>query len=181
MRAMLSVLGFVDGLNDWLGRILAYLVLLMFLLVIKEVVRRYLFNAPTVWGQELTQLTFGVYVFLSGGHILRWGGHVNVDIIYSKFKVRTRALLDILTSIMFFLFCGMLLYYGGVFALESMAYWEHSISAWGPPIWPVKLMIPAGAALLLLQGIAKLIRDIYILVTGSIPHLPEVDSAKETL
>ncbi|MCJ8501233.1 TRAP transporter small permease subunit [Desulfatitalea alkaliphila] len=166
MRAINAILGFVDALNDHLGRILSYAVLLMFLLVLSEVIRRYIFNAPTVWGQELTQLTFGVYVILSGGHILRWGGHVNVDILYTKFSTRTKALVDIITSVLFFLFCGMLLIYGGSLALDSMSYWEHSISAWGPPLWPFKLMIPTAAVLLLLQGIAKLIRDIITLTTG---------------
>lgn len=180
MRVISAFLRLVDGLNDWLGRILSYFVLVMFVLVISEVVRRYLFNSPTVWGQELTQLLFGMYVFLSGGHILRWGGHVNVDIIYTKLGVRTRALLDIITSVLFFLFCGMLLFYGGEFARESMAFWEHSISAWGPPLWPFKLMIPVGAGLLVLQGIAKLIRDIQTLATG-ILHSPEDATAKESV
>ncbi|MFP4571733.1 MAG: TRAP transporter small permease subunit [Desulfobacterales bacterium] len=180
MRFISAFLRLVDGLNDWLGRILSYVVLVMFVLVISEVVRRYVLNSPTVWGQELTQLLFGMYVFLSGGHILRWGGHVNVDIIYTKLGVRTRALLDIITSVLFFLFCGMLLIYGGQFAGESILFWEHSISAWGPPLWPFKLMIPVGAGLLVLQGIAKLIRDIQTLATG-ILHSPEDATAKESV
>ncbi len=180
MRKIFAVLGFIDALNDRLGKILAFLVVLMFLLVIKEVIGRYFFNAPSVWGQELTQLLFGVYVFLSGGHVLRWGGHVNVDVLYNKFNIRTRALVDIITSALFFLFCGMLLYYGGEFAWESISFWEHSVSAWGPPIWPFKLMIPVGAGLLLLQGIAKLIRDIHILATGS-AYSSEDATSKESV
>jgi TRAP-type mannitol/chloroaromatic compound transport system permease small subunit len=180
MRIIFPILGFVDALNDRLGRLLSYAVLLMFVLVLSEVIRRYVFNAPTVWGQELTQLTFGVYVILSGGHILRWGGHVNVDILYTKLSTRTKAIIDIFTSTLFFLFCGMLLLYGGSLARDSMAYWEHSISAWGPPLWPFKLMIPLAAVLLLLQGIAKLIRDIHTLITG-IPHSPDESHEKETV
>lgn len=180
MRLVFEVLKLVDALNDWLGRILAWAVLLMFVLVLSEVIRRYFFNAPTVWGQELTQLTFGVYVFLAGGHILRWGGHVNVDILYTKLSTRGRAFVDILTSVLFFLFCGMLLYYGGEFAMHSISFWEHSNSAWGPPLWPFKLMIPVGAALLVLQGIAKLIRDVYTLVTGT-PFFSEDLTEKEAV
>lgn len=180
MRILHAVLGFIDAFNDRLGRILSYAVLLMFLLVLKEVIRRYIFNDPTVWGQELTQLTFGVYVILSGGHIMRWGGHVNVDILYTKFSLRTKALVDICTSVLFFLFCGMLLIYGGSMALDAMSYWEHSISAWGPPLWPFKLMIPVAAVLILLQGTAKLIRDILTLATG-IPYGPDDTSEKENV
>lgn len=183
MRIVFAILSFIDALNDWLGKILALFVLLLFALVMKEVIGRYFFNAPSVWGQELTQLLFGTYVFLSGGHVLRWGGHVNVDLVYNKFNIRTRALIDITTSALFFLFCGMLLYYGGQLAWESISYWEHSVSAWGPPIWPFKLMIPVGAGLLLLQGIAKLVRDIYILVTGSpySPKSPKDATSKESV
>jgi len=180
MRILRTVLGFIDAFNDRLGRVLSYAVLLIFLLVLKEVIGRYIFNAPTVWGQELTQLTFGVYVILSGGHIMRWGGHVNVDILYAKFSLRTKALVDICTSVLFFLFCGMLLIYGGSLALDSMSYWEHSISAWGPPLWPFKLMIPVAAALILLQGTAKLIRDVLTLATG-IPFGPNDTSERENV
>ena len=166
MRKLIAVLEFIDALNDWVGRVISYGILLMFLLVLSEVVRRYFFNAPTVWGTELTQLTFGVYVILSGGHILRWGGHVNVDILYGHFSSKVKNIIDIITFLLFFLFCGMMVLYGGSLAWESISIWEHSNSAWGPPIYPVKLMIPVGALLLLLQGFAKLIRDILTLVYG---------------
>jgi len=162
-----AVLRFIDNLNDWVGRVLSLSILLMFVLVLMEVIRRYFFNSPTVWGNELTQLIFGAYVILSGGYILRYGGHVNVDIFYARLSPKPKALLDIITFILFFLFCGMLLIYGGQLAWESLITWEHTQSAWNPPAYPFKLMIPLGAFLLLLQGIAKLIRDILILTTGT--------------
>ena len=162
-----AVLRFIDNLNDWIGKALSLSILLMFFLVLVEVIRRYFFNSPTVWGNELTQLLFGTYVILSGGYILRHNGHVNVDIFYSRLSIKTKALMDIFTSILFFLFCGMLLMYGGQLAWESLTTWERSRSAWNPPLYPFKLMIPLGAFLLLLQGIAKLIRDILILTSRS--------------
>ena len=165
MRKLTAVLGYVDALNDWVGKVLSFGVLLMFFLVLSEVIRRYFFNAPTVWGNELTQLLFGMYVILSGGHILRWGGHVNVDIVYSRLSTRARAIVDIGTFVLFLLFCGMMLVYGGSLAWESLSIWERSNSAWGVPLYPVKMMIPIGAFLLLLQGFAKLIRDILTLLT----------------
>ena len=56
-----------------------------FLLLLVEVIRRYVFNSPSVWGGELAQLLFGAYAILSGGVVLRENGHVNVDIIYANF------------------------------------------------------------------------------------------------
>jgi TRAP-type mannitol/chloroaromatic compound transport system permease small subunit len=167
VRTLIAILGFIDALNDWVGRALSYGVLAMFLLVLSEVIRRYFFNAPTVWGNELTQLIFGMYVILSGGHILRWGGHVTVDILYSRIGSKTKAVIDIITFFLFFLFCGMMLLYGGSLAWESLSILERSNSAWEVPLYPWKMMIPIGALLLLLQGVAKLIRDILTLSTGT--------------
>lgn len=154
----------IEALNDWIGNILSYFLFVFFALLLMEVFLRYLFNSPTVWTNELSQRLFGAYCILGGGYILRYGGHVNVDIVYSRFSDKNRALLDIFTSVLFFLFAGMMLVYGGSLAWDSLSRFEHSESAWNPPIWPAKLMIPIGALLLLLQGIAKLIRDFSIVL-----------------
>lgn len=153
----------VTRFNDWLGRWASYLVLLMFVLLLLEVFLRYLFNAPTVWTNEFTQMLFGVYALLSGGHLMAHKGHVNVDILHSKLPPRWRAGVDIFTSVLFFIFLAALLYFGSSMAYESIERLETSQSAWNPPIWPVKAAIPIGTALLLLQGLAKLINDILIL------------------
>ena len=164
MSPLNRILKSIDEINDFVGRKISYLVLVVFGLLLMEITRRYLFNSPTVWSNELVQMIFGAYVVLSGGYILRWGGHVNVDIIYSKLPRKARALTDVVTSTLLFLFCGILLYYGASLAWESLSGWEHSESAWNPPLYPVKIMIPIAAFLLLLQGLAKLIRDIMALV-----------------
>ncbi len=164
MLTLNIILGLVDKVNDWVGKILSFGILAIFALVLMEVIRRYFFNSPSVWANELTQMLFGVYAVLSGGPILRWGGHVNVDILYSHFSKRGKAVIDIVTFFAFFAFCSMLLIYGGSMALESLTSLEHTQSAWNPPCWPIKLMIPLGAILLLLQGVAKLIRDIITLL-----------------
>jgi TRAP-type mannitol/chloroaromatic compound transport system permease small subunit len=161
----------IDAVNDRVGRIMSLFILLIFVLLIFEIFARYLFNAPTVWANELTQMLFGAYVVLSGGHILWRGGHVGVDLLYARLSPRTKALLDVITSVLFFAFCAMMVYFGGSLAWESMSRWEHSQSAWNPPLYPVKLTIPIGAVLLLLQGMVKLIRDILIL-TGREPLAP---------
>jgi len=158
----------IDAVNDWVGRIVSLFILLIFLILMLEIFARYLFNAPSVWANELAQMLFGAFVVLSGGHLLWRGGHVGVDILYSRLSPKKKAMLDVITSVLFFAFCVMMVYFGGSLAWESLARWEHSQSAWNPPLYPVKLTIPVGAILLLLQGTAKLIRDILIL-TGTEP------------
>ncbi len=162
MRAISAFINGVTRLNDFIGRMVAYLILPIFAFLILEVFLRYMFGAPTVWTNELTQMLFGAYAVLSGGYILAHHGHVNVDLFHSKFGPRTRAVIDIVGSIIFFFFVLAILYYGIDMAYESTRTWETSYSAWNPPIWPIKLAIPIGAALLLLQGIVKLLQDLAI-------------------
>ncbi|NWN91864.1 TRAP transporter small permease subunit [Marinobacter adhaerens] len=162
MNVLTAFITGVTRLNDFVGRWLALLVFVMFVLLIGEVGFRYLLNAPTSWTNELTQMLFGVYAVMSGGYILAHKGHVNVDLLHSHLSPRKRALMDIATSLLFFIFTLALLWFGIDMARESMASWETSYSAWNPPIWPVKLAIPVGTALLVLQGLAKLLEDIAI-------------------
>ena len=163
MSLLKAILAIIDTVNDRVGNILSYFLFFFFVLLLMEVILRYFFNSPTVWANELAQMLFGAYTILAGGYILRTGGHVNVDILYSRLSKKSRAGLDIVTSSLFFLFCGMLLIYGGSLAWDSLSRFEHSQSAWNPPLYPAKLMIPFAAILLMLQGVAKLIRDILIL------------------
>lgn len=162
MRAISAFMNGVTRLNDIIGRLVAYLILPIFIFLILEVFLRYLFGAPTVWTNELTQMLFGAYAVLSGGYILAHRGHVNVDLFHARFRPRIRATIDVLGSIIFFFFVLAILYYGIDMAQESARTRETSYSAWNPPIWPVKLAIPIGAALLLLQGIVKLLQDLAI-------------------
>jgi TRAP-type mannitol/chloroaromatic compound transport system permease small subunit len=180
VKTLDKTLRLVDRINDRAGKILSLFILLIFALLLMEVIRRYLLNSPTVWANELSQMLFGAYVVLCGGHILVSGGHVNVDIVYSRLSRKTQAKLDIITSFLFFAFCGMMVFYGGSLAWESLSTFEHSQSAWNPPIYPVKLTIPLGAGLLLLQGIAKLMRDILIVVKGE-DYSAVAPQEKETL
>lgn len=162
MRAITAFMNGVTKLNDVIGRTVAYLVLPIFAFLMLEVFLRYMFNSPTVWTNELTQMLFGTYAVLSGGYLLAHRDHVNVDLFHAQLRPRVRAVVDILGSIVFFIFVLALLYFGYEMAQESVSTWETSYSAWNPPIWPIKVAIPVGAALLLLQGIVKLLQDIAI-------------------
>ncbi|WP_087720609.1 TRAP transporter small permease subunit [Salinicola salarius] len=162
MRLIHAYVNGITRLNIFLGRWVAYLIFVIFLLLIFEVFMRYLFSAPTSWTNELGQMLFGLYIVLSGGYVMAHRGHVNVDLLYSAFSRRTQAWVDIFTSSMFFLFTLALLYFGSSMAWESVQSMETSYSAWNPPIWPIKLAIPVGTLLLLLQGIAKLLEDVIV-------------------
>lgn len=182
MRLIHAYISGVTRLNNFIGHWVAHLIFVIFLLLLLEVFMRYLFSAPTSWTNELGQMLFGVYIVLAGGYVMAHRGHVNVDLLYSAFPRRVKAWIDIFTSSMFFLFTLALLYYGSSMAYESAEGLETSYSAWNPPIWPIKLAIPIGAFLLLLQGTAKLLEDILIAFRlEPIEQVPEskIDSPME--
>jgi len=104
MSLLKAFLKIINAVNDWVGNLLSYFLFLFFALLFMEVILRYFFNSPTVWANELAQMLFGAYAILAGGYILRTGGHVNVDILYSHLSKKSKAGLDIFTSILFFLF-----------------------------------------------------------------------------
>jgi TRAP-type mannitol/chloroaromatic compound transport system permease small subunit len=105
-------------------------------------------------------LMFGMQYMLSGAYAYREDQHVRVDVLYAKFSPRGKAIADIITSVFFFIFIGTMLVTGYRFAADAVNLREVSFTEWGIQYWPVKLAIPIGATLLLLQGIAKLLKDI---------------------
>jgi TRAP-type mannitol/chloroaromatic compound transport system permease small subunit len=107
-------------------------------------------------------LMFGMQYMLSGAYAYREDQHVRVDVIYTKFSTRGKAIADIITSVFFFIFIVTMLWTGTRFASDAVQVGEHSFTEWGIQYWPVKLAIPIGAALLTLQGISKLLKDIMI-------------------
>lgn len=156
----------IDRLNGQIGGFVAYWAVIAVFVLYYEVVARYVFNSPTNWVHESMFLMFGMQFMLAGAYAYREGQHVRVDVAYAHFSPRGKAIADIVTSIFFFIFVLSMLWTGSRFACDAIGNAEVSFTEWGVQYWPVKLMIPVGAALLALQGLAKLIRDI-ALVTAA--------------
>ena len=156
----------IDRINEKTGKAVSYLILFLVGVILYEILVRYLFNSPTIWAHETSQMIYGAYVILLGGYVLQRGGHVNVDILYHRFKPRTRAIIDLFTWLLFFYFCGLLLWKGGEMAWDSLKVLETEPTSFAPPVYPIKMMIPLGALLILLQGLAKFIRDLTLAITG---------------
>jgi len=164
MKKLECALGFIDKFNDRVGKGVMFLIAAMTLMVVIAVVMRYGFNLPTKWSFEAIAFVFGTYTILSGGYAILHHSHVNVDILYSRFPPRVKAAVDVFTSLIFFCFAIALVWKGGQYAWHSVELRQTTGSLWNPPVYPVKMMIPIGASLLLLQGIAKFIRDFMIAI-----------------
>lgn len=157
----------VDRINSWVGRLFALSIFVVVLAVLYEVFARTAFGQATIWSNETTiYLSAAAYV-IGGGYALAHRRHVRIDVLYDRLSPRTRARLDLFTFAFFFIYVGALLWVGTTLAWGSFLEGEGTGTPWNPRIWPVKFAIPIGAALMLLQGIANLLRDLGIAGTQS--------------
>ena len=156
----------IDGVSEWSGKILRVLIFVMIFVLIYEVTSRYLFKAPTFWAHETTQHLFGFYSVLAGAYVLLHFEHVKVHVIYERLSSRAKAIIDSITSLIFFLFVVAMLVYGWRMAWHSLMIMEVSETPFAPPMYPLKLAIPVAAFLILLQGLAHFIRSLHMAIKG---------------
>lgn len=154
----------VERLVDRIGVLTSFMIFALIGLLSWGVFTRYGLNRPSIWANELASMLYAVYFLIGGSFAMVRRQHVNVDIIYARFPWRWKAITDIATSLLFFLYIGVLFWLSIGFAADSVARMERSSTLWAPYIWPVKLMLPVAAGLMLLVGLVKLIRDIRIAI-----------------
>ena len=162
---MATLAKFIDSISNFSGKASSYLVVGTIVIIIPEVISRYAFGHSFMFVHDLVWFFCGSLYMLGGAYTLLQDGHVKVDIVYAQFKPRTRAILDVITFPFFCAFCGTLAWQGAKGFWSSFEVLETTVTPWGGPIWLFKLMIPVGASLLLLQGLAKFLRDIRVVFT----------------
>lgn len=155
-------MAYIDKLNEWAAKLFSPTFMLITLFAVYEVIRRYVFGNPTIWVWEINSQLMCFVGAMAGGYALLKDSHVSVDIIPSVLPPRVRAIVNIVTWPFFFILVGSVIFYGAKEAWRSFSVDLHEISTFASPLFPVKSMIPIGGILLLLQGVAKLIRDIRI-------------------
>lgn len=156
------VTDWIDRISGFAGEFVAFWSVIAVFVYYYEVLARYVFNSPTNWAHESMFLMFGMQYLLAGAYALREDAHVRVDVVYLLFPDRVKAVVDVITSLFFFIFTGALLWTGWVFFVDAYAVSEVSFTEWAIQYWPVKVALPLGAALLVLQGVAKLAKDIVL-------------------
>ncbi|MDM8165733.1 TRAP transporter small permease subunit [Roseovarius sp.] len=149
----------IDGLNEVVGRIVAVVAIIFAAIIIFDVVMRYAFSEPTRWAFDVSKQLFGFYFVLLGGYALRHGAHVKVDILTEKFGPGTRRVVDLLGYVIFFFpFAWVFLTRSWEFAARSWAQGEVTYGAIQMPVYPLKMAMCVAAGLLLLQGIAEVLK-----------------------
>ncbi|MFC1964963.1 TRAP transporter small permease subunit [Chloroflexota bacterium] len=167
----------VSWTNDKLGQVCIVGLVSMVIVVTIEVVGRYAFNHPFKWTYELSQFLLAFTALLAGGHVLLKNQHIKVDIVYGRFSTRGKAINDLITFPLFIFWAGCFSYAAILWSSRSVAILQMTGSTWNVPLWPVKLLVPIGALLILAQGLVKLSQDISIIRDKAKPE-PEKE-AKE--
>ncbi|AMN39896.1 TRAP transporter small permease subunit [Rhodoplanes sp. Z2-YC6860] len=177
----------IDGVSTWVGKAAAWLIVVLMAVVCIEVFKRYILNAPTAWIFDLDNMLYGTLFMLCGAYTLAQNAHVRGDFLYSSMRPRTQATLDLVLYVVFFIpGIAALIYAGTFFAADSWRIAEHSnVTADGPPVYHFKTIIPIAGALVMLQGIAEIMRAVICLKTGEWPSrlhdVAEIDVVGEQL
>lgn len=169
----------LDQINLWAGKIIGWLIIPMVLSLVYEVVARYVFNAPTIWAYDMTYMLYGTFFMVGAGYTLMRGGHIRTDMLYAAWSPRTQGAVDAACYVLFF-FPAIIafLWVTWPYFLGSFLRGERVVSSpWMPVIYPLKFMMPLTCALLLVQGIAELLRSVHAMRTGL--WLPRPNPANE--
>jgi TRAP-type mannitol/chloroaromatic compound transport system permease small subunit len=161
----------IDQISYWSGKSFAWLIVALTFVVSTEVFKRYILNAPTAWIFDFNNMLYGTLFMMCGAYTLAQGGHVRADFVYGSLRPRVQAALDLSLYFLFFIpgILG-LIYAGAGYAADSWRIGEHStITAEGPPVYHFKSVIPIAGALVMLQGLAEIVRCIRCLRTGEWP------------
>jgi TRAP-type mannitol/chloroaromatic compound transport system permease small subunit len=150
----------IDYISLKTGRATMYLVFVMMFILILSFVTRNIINIPLIWIIEMAQFVMTGYYLLGGGYSMLTDDHVRMDLIYSKLKDKTKALLDSLTSV-FLVFYLVVLLIGSISSLNyTIETNQRLFTAWAPYVWPIKSIMTFGILLMLLQSIAIFFKDI---------------------
>ncbi|WP_254703884.1 TRAP transporter small permease subunit [Roseovarius sp. THAF9] len=151
----------IDGLNEVVGKIVSVLAIIFAGIIIYDVVLRYVFSEPTRWAFDVSKQLFGFYFILLGGYALRHNAHVRVDILTERLGRGGQRIADLLGYVIFFFpFAWVFLTRSWDFASTSWAQGEVTYGAIQMPVYPLKMAMCVAAGLLLLQGIAEVLKII---------------------
>ncbi len=174
----------IDQLSKTIGHAFAWCIIILTFGTCYEVFMRYTLNEPTSWAFDLSYLMYGAVFYMAGAYTLSRGGHVRADMFYRLWSEPTQAKVELVLYLLFF-FPGILalVIAGSGYGFESIRLREVSVnSPAGVPIWPLKMMISVGAALMALQGFAEVLRCIACLREGKWPaRLHDVEELEQQL
>jgi TRAP-type mannitol/chloroaromatic compound transport system permease small subunit len=134
-----------------------------------EVFMRYVLNRPTTWVWDVNVHLFALIVVFGAGNTLLKGGHVIMDVMITHLPRRTRLILNLIAYVFFIFAVGIMVWQSAVFAWRSVQVGEKTSTLLAMAVYPFKICIFCGIALLWLEGVTLFIRDIHALTSGRRP------------
>lgn len=169
MRKLEALLRAIDAVSENTGKVCSWLLVIAALLILYEIIAHKVFGAPTRWVFEASLMLYGSFYVMVAAWTQKVGGHVSVDILYNRFPLRVRNALDLLFCLVLsFVWIGVMIWGATDVAITSWGHGERTLSPWGPPIYPMRTVLPIAFALLGLQCLAKCVRDLISLTTGKV-------------
>jgi TRAP-type mannitol/chloroaromatic compound transport system permease small subunit len=169
MNTLLTISRAIDALNERIGRVILWLVLVMVLVSAGNAVSRYLLNASSNAWLELQWYLFAAVFLLCAGYALLHNEHIRIDVVSSHLSRRTQTWIDVFGTIVFlFPVAGTIMWLSWPIFVNAWVSGEMSSNAGGLIRWPARLTIPVGFFLLTLQGVSELIKRVAFL-RGLIP------------
>jgi len=167
---MQTLLLAIDRITTFVGRLFAWAIVGLTLLIAWEVFSRYVLNHPHPWALDAQIMLYGTLFMMAGAYTLAHQGHVRGDVLYGSLRPRTQASIDLVLFVFFYLPGVLALTWAGwTYANESLAIRENTFSPDPLPLYPFKFVIPAAGFLLLLQGIVEILRCVVCLRQGNWP------------
>lgn len=165
------IIAAIDRISEVVGKAFSWLILPLSFALGYEVASRYLFNRPTTWAFDASYMMYGAYFMLASAYTLSKNAHVRGDIFYRNFSPRTQAIVDLTLYLLVFFPAMIALIVAGwrYFAVSFVIRETSPLSPYATPVYPLKAVIPLGAALLLLQGIAQVLRCVHAVRHGRWP------------
>ena len=149
----------VDRVNYRVGRVMMYFIFVMIGILLWSSISKTFF-LPSLWTLEIAQFAMVAYYILGGPYSIQMGSNVRMDLFYSEWSDKTKAWVDSFTVLFLITYLGVLLW-GAIESTQyAIQYGERSYSSWRPYMWPIKVIMCIGIALMLLQTISELIKDI---------------------
>lgn len=158
-KGVAKALNTIDTLTEYSGRVAAYLIIPLTLIVVYEVVARYGFHAPTKWALSLSQFLFGAHFVLTGAYGILHKFHVRIDLFSNRLSGRTRIAYSLLLS------CFSLLFFGVLMAWSADVSWTATVTGrrvtetLAIPMWPYMWTLPTACFLMILAEGAEFARN----------------------
>ncbi len=149
----------VDAINYRLGRVVMYGVFVMVGILLWSSVSKTFF-LPSLWTLEMAQFAMVAYYILGGPYSIQLGSNVRMDLFYHGWSDRRKAWADAITVLFLLFYLGVLMYGAIDSTVYSLSYSERSPTAWRPYLWPIKIIICVGVALMILQVLSEFFKDI---------------------